>query len=39
MGEGARPEPQERLVSALARRLDGDEAAALAALRAGWDTE
>jgi len=39
MGEGARPEPQERLVTALARRLDGDEAAALAALRAGWDAE
>ncbi|HEX6390961.1 MAG TPA: alanine--glyoxylate aminotransferase family protein [Solirubrobacteraceae bacterium] len=37
MGEGARPEPQERLVNALARRLGGDEAAALGALRAGWD--
>jgi alanine-glyoxylate transaminase/serine-glyoxylate transaminase/serine-pyruvate transaminase len=37
MGEGARPEPQERLVTALARRLGGDEAAALAALGAGWD--
>jgi alanine-glyoxylate transaminase/serine-glyoxylate transaminase/serine-pyruvate transaminase len=37
MGEGARPEPQERLVTALARRLDGDETAALGALRAGWD--
>jgi alanine-glyoxylate transaminase/serine-glyoxylate transaminase/serine-pyruvate transaminase len=37
MGEGARPEPQERLVTALARRLGGDETGALAALRAGWD--
>lgn len=37
MGEGARPEPQERLVSALARRLDGDERGALDALAAGWD--
>jgi alanine-glyoxylate transaminase/serine-glyoxylate transaminase/serine-pyruvate transaminase len=37
MGEGARPEPQERLVTALARRLDGDETAALGALRTGWD--
>jgi hypothetical protein len=37
MGEGARPEPQERLVSALARRMSGDERAALDALRAGWD--
>jgi alanine-glyoxylate transaminase/serine-glyoxylate transaminase/serine-pyruvate transaminase len=36
MGEGARPEPQERLVAALARRLGGDEAGALDALRAGW---
>jgi len=37
MGEGARPEPQERLVSALSRRLGGDEAAALRALRERWD--
>jgi alanine-glyoxylate transaminase/serine-glyoxylate transaminase/serine-pyruvate transaminase len=37
MGEGARPEPQERLVTALARRLGGDAPAALDALRAGWD--
>jgi alanine-glyoxylate transaminase/serine-glyoxylate transaminase/serine-pyruvate transaminase len=37
MGEGARPEPQERLVSALARRLSPtDERAALDALQAGW---
>lgn len=36
MGEGARPEPQERLVTALARRLGGDERAALAALQQGW---
>jgi alanine-glyoxylate transaminase/serine-glyoxylate transaminase/serine-pyruvate transaminase len=36
MGEGARPEPQERLVRALARRLGGDEAEAVAALAAGW---
>jgi alanine-glyoxylate transaminase/serine-glyoxylate transaminase/serine-pyruvate transaminase len=36
MGEGARPEPQERLVTALARRLGGDERAALDALAAGW---
>ena len=37
MGEGARPEPQEQLVTALARRLGGDEGAALRALRDGWD--
>lgn len=36
MGEGARPEPQERLVSALAPRLGKDPAPALEALRAGW---
>jgi alanine-glyoxylate transaminase/serine-glyoxylate transaminase/serine-pyruvate transaminase len=36
MGEGARPEPQERLVSALARLLGGDMRAALDALAAGW---
>jgi alanine-glyoxylate transaminase/serine-glyoxylate transaminase/serine-pyruvate transaminase len=36
MGEGARPEPQERLVRALARRLGGDEAEAVDALAAGW---
>lgn len=37
MGEGARPEPQERLVTALARRLSpSDERAALDALQAGW---
>ena len=34
MGEGARPEPQERLV-ARSPRLGGD-GAALDALRAGW---
>jgi len=38
MGEGARPEPQERLVRALARRLGGDERAALEALEAGWSS-
>lgn len=37
MGLGARPEPQERLVRALARRLPGsDEAAAVRALEEGW---
>ncbi|HYH58729.1 MAG TPA: alanine--glyoxylate aminotransferase family protein [Thermoleophilaceae bacterium] len=36
MGEGARPEPQERLVSALAALMRRDPAPALAALAAGW---
>ena len=36
MGEGARPEPQERLVSALAEVLRRDPAPALDALEAGW---
>jgi alanine-glyoxylate transaminase/serine-glyoxylate transaminase/serine-pyruvate transaminase len=36
MGEGARPEPQERLVRALGARLGGDTASAVAALHAGW---
>jgi alanine-glyoxylate transaminase / serine-glyoxylate transaminase / serine-pyruvate transaminase len=36
MGEGARPEPQRRLVAALAPRLGQDPAEALAALEAGW---
>jgi alanine-glyoxylate transaminase / serine-glyoxylate transaminase / serine-pyruvate transaminase len=37
MGEGARPEPQERLVRAVARRMSaGDEAAAVRALEEGW---
>ncbi|MCW2984158.1 MAG: hypothetical protein JWR63_1728, partial [Conexibacter sp.] len=37
--EGARPEPQERLVRATARRMarpPGDEAAAVRALEEGW---
>lgn len=38
MGEGARAEPQKRLVGALARRLDRSADPALAALRAGWET-
>jgi alanine-glyoxylate transaminase/serine-glyoxylate transaminase/serine-pyruvate transaminase len=37
MGEGARPEPQERLVRAVARRVaPADEAAAIRELEAGW---
>jgi alanine-glyoxylate transaminase/serine-glyoxylate transaminase/serine-pyruvate transaminase len=36
MGEGARQEPQERLVRAVARRTDGDEHAAVRALEEGW---
>lgn len=36
MGEGAQPEPQERLVRATARRTGGDEAAAVRALEEGW---
>ena len=36
MGEGARPEPQERLVRALAQLMRHDPAAALEALHAGW---
>jgi alanine-glyoxylate transaminase/serine-glyoxylate transaminase/serine-pyruvate transaminase len=36
MGEGARQEPQERLVRATARRTGGDEAAAVRALEEGW---
>jgi alanine-glyoxylate transaminase/serine-glyoxylate transaminase/serine-pyruvate transaminase len=36
MGEGARPEPQERLVRAIARELDVDATVALDALQHGW---
>jgi len=36
MGEGARPEPQERLVRALARELRVDATVALDALNDGW---
>lgn len=36
MGEGARQEPQERLVTALAKLMDRDPASPLAALAAGW---
>ncbi|HEU4974475.1 MAG TPA: alanine--glyoxylate aminotransferase family protein [Baekduia sp.] len=37
MGEGARPEPQERLVRAVARRVaPSDEAAAIRALEDAW---
>ena len=36
MGEGARPEPQERLVRALAELMDRDAEPALGALEAGW---
>jgi alanine-glyoxylate transaminase/serine-glyoxylate transaminase/serine-pyruvate transaminase len=36
MGEGARPEPQERLVTALASELGRDAGEALAVLHAGW---
>lgn len=36
MGEGARPEPQERLVRALGARLGGDVGGAVDALHAGW---
>jgi alanine-glyoxylate transaminase/serine-glyoxylate transaminase/serine-pyruvate transaminase len=36
MGEGARPEPQERLVRAIARELDTDATVALDALHDGW---
>ena len=36
MGEGARPEPQERLVTALAQLMREDPAPALEALEAGW---
>jgi alanine-glyoxylate transaminase/serine-glyoxylate transaminase/serine-pyruvate transaminase len=36
MGEGANPEPQERLVRAAARRLGKDEDAAVRALHEGW---
>jgi alanine-glyoxylate transaminase/serine-glyoxylate transaminase/serine-pyruvate transaminase len=36
MGVGAQPEVQERLVRATARRIGGDEAAAVRALEAGW---
>ena len=38
MGEGARPEPQERLVRALAELLRRDPAPAVEALEAGWAT-
>ena len=36
MGEGARPEPQERLVGALARLMRRDPKPALETLAAGW---
>jgi alanine-glyoxylate transaminase/serine-glyoxylate transaminase/serine-pyruvate transaminase len=36
MGDGAQPEPQERLVRAVARRTGGDEEAAMRALEQGW---
>jgi alanine-glyoxylate transaminase/serine-glyoxylate transaminase/serine-pyruvate transaminase len=36
MGEGARPEPQERLVRALAELMDRDPDPAVDALGAGW---
>jgi alanine-glyoxylate transaminase/serine-glyoxylate transaminase/serine-pyruvate transaminase len=36
MGEGARPEPQARLVEALAAELNHHPGAAVAALEAGW---
>jgi alanine-glyoxylate transaminase/serine-glyoxylate transaminase/serine-pyruvate transaminase len=36
MGEGAHPEPQERLVRAVARRVGGDEASAVGMLEDGW---
>jgi alanine-glyoxylate transaminase/serine-glyoxylate transaminase/serine-pyruvate transaminase len=36
MGEGARPEPQERLVRAIARELETDATVALDALHDGW---
>ena len=36
MGEGARPEPQERLVTALAEVLGTDPRPAVEALEAGW---
>jgi alanine-glyoxylate transaminase/serine-glyoxylate transaminase/serine-pyruvate transaminase len=38
MGEGARPEPQERLVSALAQLMKRDVKPALEALADGWAT-
>jgi alanine-glyoxylate transaminase/serine-glyoxylate transaminase/serine-pyruvate transaminase len=36
MGEGARPEPQERLVAALAELMDRESKPALEALAEGW---
>jgi alanine-glyoxylate transaminase/serine-glyoxylate transaminase/serine-pyruvate transaminase len=36
MGEGAQPEPQERLVRATARLTGGDETTAVRALEEGW---
>jgi hypothetical protein len=36
MGEGARREPQERLVRAIARELQVDATVALDALHDGW---
>ena len=38
MGEGARPEPQERLVRALAELMGRDAAPSVEALEAGWAT-
>jgi alanine-glyoxylate transaminase/serine-glyoxylate transaminase/serine-pyruvate transaminase len=38
MGEGARPEPQARLVRALAELMRRDPEPALAALKSGWST-
>ena len=36
MGDGAMPEPQERLVRAIARRIGGDETTAVRELEEGW---
>ena len=36
MGEGAQPEPQERLIRAAARLIGGDETTAVRALEEGW---
>jgi len=38
MGAGAQPEPQERLIRAVARRIGGDETTAVRALEEGWAT-
>jgi alanine-glyoxylate transaminase / serine-glyoxylate transaminase / serine-pyruvate transaminase len=36
MGEGARPEPQQRLVRAVAELMGSDVTPAVDALEAGW---